>query len=101
MTDIGSPHDGRFAGVQATGKPPEAPASEISPVVDVTAALAAEFEALHGAPRNPIRSLRDYAREVHGKPGRIAALCLSGGGIRSASFALGVLQSLARHGLLT
>ena len=39
-----------------------------------------------------------FAREVHGKPGRIAALCLSGGGIRSASFALGVLQSLAHTG---
>lgn len=30
----------------------------------------------------------------------LAALCLSGGGIRSASFSLGVLQSLARFGLL-
>jgi hypothetical protein len=30
----------------------------------------------------------------------LAALCLSGGGIRSASFGLGVLQSLARFGLL-
>ena len=29
-----------------------------------------------------------------------AALCLSGGGIRSATFGLGVLQGLARHGLL-
>lgn len=29
-----------------------------------------------------------------------AALCLSGGGIRSAAFSLGVLQSLARNGLL-
>lgn len=29
------------------------------------------------------------------------ALCLSGGGIRSATFALGVLQGLARKGLLT
>ncbi|HEY7790622.1 MAG TPA: hypothetical protein VIC33_08940 [Vicinamibacterales bacterium] len=29
-----------------------------------------------------------------------AALCLSGGGIRSASFALGVIQGLARHDLL-
>jgi hypothetical protein len=29
-----------------------------------------------------------------------AALCLSGGGIRSASFAIGVLQGLARRGLL-
>lgn len=28
------------------------------------------------------------------------ALCLSGGGIRSASFCLGVIQALARHGLL-
>jgi len=28
------------------------------------------------------------------------AVCLSGGGIRSASFGLGVLQGLARHGLL-
>ncbi len=30
----------------------------------------------------------------------LAALCLSGGGIRSATFALGVLQALARFGLL-
>lgn len=30
-----------------------------------------------------------------------AALCLSGGGIRSAAFALGVMQGLARKGLLT
>jgi len=29
-----------------------------------------------------------------------SALCLSGGGIRSGSFALGIIQSLARHGLL-
>ncbi|MGH9139829.1 MAG: hypothetical protein ACRD2I_01660, partial [Vicinamibacterales bacterium] len=27
-----------------------------------------------------------------------AALCLSGGGIRSASFAIGVMQGLARRG---
>jgi hypothetical protein len=32
---------------------------------------------------------------------RPAALCLSGGGIRSAAFALGVLQGLARRGLLS
>ncbi len=30
----------------------------------------------------------------------LSALCLSGGGIRSASFALGVLQTLARYGVL-
>ena len=31
---------------------------------------------------------------------RNAALCISGGGIRSATFGLGVIQSLARHDLL-
>src|SRR5262245_41406917 len=30
----------------------------------------------------------------------LSALCLSGGGIRSATFNLGVLQALAKHGLL-
>src|SRR5438045_9727911 len=29
-----------------------------------------------------------------------SALCISGGGIRSATFALGAIQSLAEHGLL-
>jgi hypothetical protein len=36
---------------------------------------------------------------VHRKEG-LAALCFSGGGIRSATFNLGVLQGLARLGLL-
>ncbi|HLL70678.1 MAG TPA: patatin-like phospholipase family protein [Pyrinomonadaceae bacterium] len=35
---------------------------------------------------------------LHGK--EQAALCLSGGGIRSGTFALGLIQGLARHGLL-
>src|SRR5579864_437745 len=35
---------------------------------------------------------------LHGQ--RRAALCFSGGGIRSATFALGVLQALSRHKLL-
>jgi hypothetical protein len=38
---------------------------------------------------------------IHALPDKRAALCLSGGGIRSATFALGVLQGLARAGLLT
>jgi hypothetical protein len=37
---------------------------------------------------------------IHLVPGKRAALCLSGGGIRSATFALGVIQGLARAGLL-
>jgi hypothetical protein len=40
-----------------------------------------------------------YARAHACKPG-LAALCLSGGGIRSAAFGLGVIQGLARLQLL-
>lgn len=40
------------------------------------------------------------AATVRAANGQRAALCLSGGGIRSATFSLGVLQSLAKHGLL-
>src|ERR1051325_427837 len=31
----------------------------------------------------------------------LTALCISGGGIRSATFALGAIQGLAEHGLLS
>jgi hypothetical protein len=46
--------------------------------------------------------LRKIWEAVHGLPEKEkrAALCISGGGIRSATFALGVLQGLARCGLL-
>ncbi len=37
---------------------------------------------------------------VHALDGGQSALCFSGGGIRSGTFALGVIQGLARHGLL-
>ena len=40
-------------------------------------------------------------RKIHEKKDKApTAICLSGGGIRSATFNLGVLQGLARHGLL-
>lgn len=39
-------------------------------------------------------------REQRAQRLRLSALCLSGGGIRSASFCLGVLQALARKGML-
>jgi hypothetical protein len=41
---------------------------------------------------------RGYYGAIH--QGNHSALCLSGGGIRSATFNLGLLQGLARHGLL-
>jgi hypothetical protein len=37
---------------------------------------------------------------IDAHPMELAALCLSGGGIRSATFALGAMQGLARFGLL-
>jgi patatin-like phospholipase len=42
--------------------------------------------------------LEKLFRKIHRR--RLSALCFSGGGIRSATFGLGVLQGLARHGLL-
>src|SRR6266436_6866874 len=38
---------------------------------------------------------------LHAKEVRRSALCLSGGGIRSGTFALGLIQGLARHNLLS
>ncbi|MDR1989031.1 MAG: patatin-like phospholipase family protein [Acidobacteriaceae bacterium] len=68
--------------------------------------LAREFEQLHGVPPET-----DLSRAGESKHQRAAlhaeihkqqhtAICLSGGGIRSASFALGVLQGLARRKVL-
>jgi hypothetical protein len=44
------------------------------------------------------RRMSDIIARIHAE--RHAALCLSGGGIRSASFAMGVVQGLAQRGLL-
>jgi hypothetical protein len=83
--------------------PKDAPLS-LSDVLD------AELEHLHG-PRPPLPPAPDAsAADPQARLDRIrrdmnahghSALCLSGGGIRSASFALGVIQGLAHKGLLT
>jgi hypothetical protein len=44
--------------------------------------------------------LKTIYKSIHDLPQKRSALCLSGGGIRSATFCLGVLQGLARSGLL-
>jgi patatin-like phospholipase len=69
--------------------------------------LEAEFVALHGEflPDHPTSSepsarLKAIWAAVHALPEKRAALCISGGGIRSATFGLGILQGLARCGLL-
>lgn len=68
-------------------------------------ALEAEFLALHGvpalddqAPRDPDARLRAVHARIHERGP--SAVCLSGGGVRSATFALGVLQGLAHIGVL-
>src|SRR5262245_3827343 len=69
--------------------------------------LEAEFVVLHGElppdypnSTEPNARLKAIWATVHALPEKRAALCISGGGIRSATFGLGVLQGLARCGLL-
>ena len=69
--------------------------------------LEAEFTALHGAlppdypsSTEPNARLKAIWAAVHGLKEKRAAICISGGGIRSATFGLGVLRGLARCGLL-
>ncbi|HET7217110.1 MAG TPA: patatin-like phospholipase family protein [Vicinamibacterales bacterium] len=72
-----------------------------TPPVPLEAALDAEYALLHpgqGTSDSQPRDL-DEALRRHGQAGH-AALCLSGGGVRSGSFGLGVLQGLARAGIL-
>ena len=70
-----------------------------------TAVLEAEYLALYGIPAFPDGGptdddtrLRELHRRLHAR--RPTAVCLSGGGIRSATFGLGVLQGLAKCGVL-
>ena len=78
---------------------------EPRPVCTLAAALWDEYSAIHGeqpptmTDHTPDSKIERYREAAVSK--RQAALCLSGGGIRSASFSLGVLQALARGGLLT
>jgi hypothetical protein len=69
--------------------------------------LEGEFVQLHGTLPNDYDSsaetdarLRAIWSAIHALPEKRAALCISGGGIRSATFGLGVLQGLAGCGLL-
>jgi hypothetical protein len=48
---------------------------------------------------DPKRSEAEFRKTAESE--KLSALCLSGGGIRSAAFSLGVVQALASRGLLT
>jgi len=76
-----------------------------SPPLPWPEVLADEYRALYGespaadpAPDDPDERLRAIVRRIHERGP--SAVCLSGGGIRSATFALGVLQGLAHVGVL-
>jgi hypothetical protein len=62
--------------------------------------LKEEFECLHQPLDAGTAGLGALYEAVHGLVEKRAALCISGGGIRSATFALGVMQGLARVGVL-
>lgn len=60
--------------------------------------LEQEFEALRGPLSADQRE--NIPRAIHQHPNPTSAVCLSGGGVRSATFALGVLQGLSHLGVL-
>lgn len=67
----------------------------------LTEVLSAEFGKLR--PESGYTGLSDAASlfdKVHREQKPLTALCISGGGIRSATFALGAIQGLAENGLL-
>src|SRR6266496_5206732 len=81
--------------------------SSTNPSLPLHEVLESEFVALHGElPVDDRESAESKTRlkrlwaAIHGLKEKRAALCISGGGIRSATFGLGVLQGLARCGLL-
>jgi hypothetical protein len=82
-------------------------ASSANPSVPLHDVLETEFKALHRerpldspTSTDPQTRLKALWSAVHGLEEKRAALCISGGGIRSATFGLGILQGLARCGLL-
>ena len=62
--------------------------------------LAAEYQALRPDAGFESGDEKDLIARMHRDPQPLTALCISGGGIRSATFALGVIQGLAERGLL-
>lgn len=73
------------------------------PLAQVLAEEAKELHDIHLAfpdHLSPAEHLKHVQASIHERTPARSALCISGGGIRSATFGLGVLQGLARHRLL-
>jgi hypothetical protein len=62
--------------------------------------LAAEYQALRPVSGFELAPEQDLFARMHRDADPLTALCISGGGIRSATFALGAIQGLAERGLL-
>ena len=62
--------------------------------------LASEYQAIRGIPVSKAASTQELQRNVDKDEAPLSALCISGGGIRSAIFSLGILQGLAEKDLL-
>ena len=75
--------------------------------LSLSTVLADEYRLLHGPlppeypahETEPVR-IREVTSHIHSLDRKRTALCFSGGGIRSATYGLGVLRSLARLRLL-
>ena len=80
--------------------------SQADKPIPLSQVLADEYAAVHKTavqfPNNWSEEdrLREMYRRIHQLPEGRTALCISGGGIRSATFGLGMLQGLAQQGLL-
>ena len=75
--------------------PDPTPAAPIEKTYDFDGVKAREMQAI--AERRSLRGVETKASDCEGD---LFGICLSGGGIRSATFNLGVLQGLAGQGLL-
>ncbi len=68
--------------------------------LSICEALAAEYRELRPNSNFDPSSEETLFAAVHSQQEPLSALCISGGGIRSATFALGAIQGLAEQGLL-
>lgn len=71
------------------------------PALSAAQALAQEYDSLRPGSGYLRTAPGDLTHKVHREPRPFSALCISGGGIRSATFALGAIQGLAEQGILS
>src|SRR6185295_1115527 len=70
------------------------------PPISLPEVLTGEYRALRPDADFQAANLTELCHKAHHQEKPFSALCISGGGIRSATFALGVIQGLAERGIL-